>query len=266
MSKYLHREDAPFGPALWQKIDDTVVSAAAAQLSARRILKVEGPYGLGVKVLPLEDGPANEDASVTIPKVMPLAMLKTEFTLMVRDVAAFEEQNTPLPLNTIAQAAIELAQKEDDFLFNGVKAMRMGGLLDWASKNSIKRSDWAKIGSAVGDVIKAVTALDEAGLHGPYALAVPPAWYNMLFRRYEQGFGTELDHLRQIITDGIVKAPALKDGAVVIATGPQFATIVLGQDMMTTFVGPEPGSYKFIISETLALILRQPKALCLIGK
>ena len=265
MSKYLHREDSPFAPTVWQKIDETVIGAAMSQLSARRILKIEGPYGLGFKMLPLEDT-IGGDGDVVTSNFLPLAMIKSEFSLMVRDVAAFEEQNVPLPVDEIAKAAIELARKEDNVLFNGVKSISQGGLLDAAGKNNVKWGDWNNVGVATNDVIKAITALDEAGFHGPYAMAIAPAWYNLLLRRYQQGDQTELEHLRLALAEGVVKAPALKDVAVVIASGSQYASIVVGQDMMTTFVGPEAGSYKFIISETIALRLKQPKAFCLIGK
>ena len=43
-NKYQAREDAPFGDEIWDKLDDVVLSAAKGQLSARRILDIEGPY------------------------------------------------------------------------------------------------------------------------------------------------------------------------------------------------------------------------------
>jgi uncharacterized linocin/CFP29 family protein len=57
-----------------------------------------------------------------------------------------------------------------------------------------------------------VTGLDDAGFHGPYCLALAPALFNLLYRRYPQGDGTELDQVKTIVTDGVFKAPALKNG------------------------------------------------------
>jgi uncharacterized linocin/CFP29 family protein len=42
---------APFGAELWGTIEEAAVSAAREMLSARRILKVEGPHGLGLTTI-----------------------------------------------------------------------------------------------------------------------------------------------------------------------------------------------------------------------
>jgi uncharacterized linocin/CFP29 family protein len=63
------------------------------------------------------------------------------------------------------------------------------------------------------------------------------------------------------VTDTIIKAPALPGGGVLIDTSGPFANIVLGQDVMTTFVGPAPGQYQFAILESVALWVRVPEAI-----
>jgi len=109
-------------------------------------------------------------------------------------------------------------------------------------------------------IIKAATQLDNAGFHGPYTLGLSSNLFNTLFRLYPQGNLTEYQHLQTFITDGIVKVPALKAGGVLLASGRQFASIVLGQDLLTSFVGPKGKSFEFVISETVALRLVQPAA------
>jgi uncharacterized linocin/CFP29 family protein len=114
------------------------------------------------------------------------------------------------------------------------------------------------------DVIQAATKLDEAGFHGPYALALTPSRYNLLFRRYRQGNVTELEHVRSLVTEGVIKAPAIRSGGVLLASGRQYASIVLGQDLKTGFVGPSGTEYEFTVSESVALRLLQPTAVCVL--
>ncbi len=83
----------------------------------------------------------------------------------------------------------------------------------------MKLSPWGEVEAVMGDLIRAVTAMDEAGFHGPYALGLAPARYNFLFHRYPQGPTTVMEHVRTLITGGVVKIPALKDGGVLLATG-----------------------------------------------
>jgi len=57
-------------------------------------------------------------------------------------------------------------------------------------------------------VIKAVSALDSSGFHGPYLLALTPSLYNMLFRLYPQGYQIEMQHIETVVGSKIIKAPA----------------------------------------------------------
>ena len=56
VNAYLGREDAPIGAETWKLIDDVAVQAAKSQLAGRRLLAVEGPYGFGLKAIPLGRG------------------------------------------------------------------------------------------------------------------------------------------------------------------------------------------------------------------
>jgi uncharacterized linocin/CFP29 family protein len=64
------------------------------------------------------------------------------------------------------------------------------------------------------------------------------------------------------MTDGVFKAPILDSGGILLASGRQYAAIVLGQDMSVGFIGPVGENLEFSISESLALLIRQPKAIC----
>jgi len=266
--QYLQRGDAPFSDKVWEQIDTTVVEAAKSQLSGRRLLRTIGPYGTGLKTLPFRDtpvsGPTVEGVTVESSCLIPVVMLHSEFTLSVRDVAAFEQSGTPFDLDAVAEAAIAAARQEEQVIYNGLSVLNTVGLLTTPGTRSVKLRPWNAVGDAVEDIIAAVTELDSGGFMGPYALALTPKSYNHLFRRYEYGDMTELDHARQIVTGNIVKAPALPGGGVLVDVSGPFVDIVLGQDLMTSFVGPAPGRYQFSILESVALWVRVPGAICVL--
>lgn len=259
-NKYLGRESAPFGENVWAALDAAMIEAAKSQMAGRRLLPLEGPYGLGLKAIPL---PEEEVTSgVWVSKTLPLVFLVEEFEIPLRDIAAYERDGLALNLRPVADAAIALARKEDELLFYG--AAGLPGLLNAPGVQKAKLSDWSQVSAAMDDLIRAVTALDEAGFHGPYALGLAPARYNLLFRRYPDGPMTELDHVRALITGGIVKVPILKEGGVLLAVGRQFASIVLGQDMHVGFIGPDEEGLEFTISESIALYLKVPASVCVL--
>ncbi len=266
--KFLHRGDVPFGDTVWEKIDEAVVDSAKGQLCGRRLLHVDGPFGLGLKSLSGPDSDvgeaAAENVTVAASPATPVALIHSGFTLSAREIAAFEESGLPFDLRAAAAAALACARQEDALIFSGSKALGVQGLVTAKGTQSMKLESWQEIGGAVDDLIQAVNALDGAGFHGPYAVALAPSRYNLLFRRYPQGNATELEHLRAVVTDGIVKAPAIASGGVLLASGRRFASIVLGQDLMTSFVGPSGRDYEFAVSESLALRLVEPAAVCVL--
>lgn len=261
-NKYLAREDAPFGSDVWKVLDDAMIEAAKGQLVGRRILELEGPYGLGLKSVPLKD--ETTESGLIAGSTLPLILMQEGFDLAVRDLANFEMQGITLDRSAVAEAALSLAEREDELIFKGSEELDVPGLMTVEGANSVELSDWADVGTAANDLIQAVTTLDEAGFHGPYTLALAPARYNLLFRRYERGNFSEMEHVKTLVTDGVYKAPALKAGGVLLSTGRQYASIVVGQDMTVGFIGPEGDRVAFTVSESLVPRLRRPSSICVL--
>ena len=259
-NKYLGRDDAPFEEHIWEMIDSTMKNSAKSELVGRRLLHIEGPYGLGLKFVPM---PENEVAEgITSSQVLPVLYMYNNFYLDLRDVANYERDRIALDMGPVAEAARWAAKKEDKIIFHGTDSQP--GLLNIEGSNKLGPSSWESIGTAANDIIKAVTKLDAAGFHGPYSLALSPDRYNLLFRRYPQGNTTELEHIKSIVTHGVFKAPILEKGGVLIASGSQFASIVVGQDLNVGFIGPAGEKLEFSISESLALRVRVPGSICVL--
>lgn len=265
---YLHRDDAPFGDDVWEKIDEAVVGAARGQLTARRLFHVEGPYGYGLRSVPGTDkviAEEDEDAAgVSAGCVTPVAAIRKDFAIPMRDVASYKQSGIPFSTADAAHAAIACARREDEILFHGSDDLGVKGLLNMPGVGSMDLSAWDEVGAAADDIIQAATMLDEAGFHGPYALALAPDRYNLLFRRYPQGNMVEADHVKNVVTEGVVKAPALESGGILVATGRWYCTIVLGQDLTAGFIGPAGPDYEFTLSETVALRLKHPGSVCVL--
>jgi uncharacterized linocin/CFP29 family protein len=258
-NRYLGREEAPIGPETWKALDITMTEAAKSVLAGRRLLHIEGPYGLGLKAVPLQDN--RSENGVITSSFVPVSLIHKTFSLSKRDLAAAEKDGLPINTAPVASAALEAATLEEALIFEGIR--QAPGLMTYKGVSEHKLSPWDAMGKAVEDIISAVTNLDKAGFHGPYTLALAPSRYNLLFRRYPQG-GTELEYLQALVTDGIYKAPILGSGGVLLASGRQYAAIILGQDMAVGFIGPAGENLEFSVSESLALLVREPKAVCVL--
>ncbi|HBG27172.1 MAG: hypothetical protein A2Y10_07355 [Planctomycetes bacterium GWF2_41_51] len=265
--KYLQRKDAPISEKVWQQIDQTVVAAAKTSLSGRKLINTQGPFGLGIKAIPSIDQPIedkiHDDLKLSYNCWTPLILIQSSFKLSIRDIAAYEQTCTPFDLYNVAKAAMHVAQQEDDLIFNGSESVKINGLLNTQACQSMNLKSWDNIGAAAEDIMWAASMLENQGCHGPYTLGLSVNLYNLLFRRYPQG-DTEFRHISQFITDGIIKVPAIPAGGILLCGCSPCISICLGQDICTGFVGPSDGEYEFIISESVALKLTQPKAVCVL--
>jgi uncharacterized linocin/CFP29 family protein len=259
-NKYLAREDAPLEPAVWELLDGTMKQVAKSQLVGRRLLDTEGPYGLGLKAVPLPD--KETESGLLSSQILPVLFLQNHFTLGTRDIASYERDGLALDTGPVAEAALMCARQEDELIFRG--APHVPGLLNVEGANHIALSAWDEIGAAAEDIIQAMTHLDNAGFHGPYALALAPARYNLLYRLYPRGKQSELEHIEMMASKGVFKAPLLESGGVLLAANVRCASIVLGQDMSIGYIGPAGDKQEFSISESLTVLIRQPRAVCVL--
>src|SRR5512136_1114239 len=257
---YLGRGDAPISGETWDLLDATMIEAARGILAGRRLLGIRGPHGLGLKAVPLSDSRGRKGFVTS--ELLPVPLIQVPFCLGKRDIAAYERDRVAFDTCAVATAACAAATAEDALIFQGSPGI--AGLLSAKGSPTVKISPWETVGAAADEVIGAVTALDDGGFHGPYSLGLAPARFNLLLRRYPQGEGTELDHLRTIVTGGIAKAPVLRDGGVLIASGRQYAELVIGQDMSVGFIGPAEENLEFSISESLVPLIHTPEALCIL--
>jgi uncharacterized linocin/CFP29 family protein len=269
--RYLPREAVPITDRVWEMIDQAVIGPAKTQLAGRRLLETYGPFGFGTRTLDHKEHTASAEAtfgdaraSMTAPRTTPIPLIYAGFRLSIREIAAAEERGTLLDLDAPAKAAVACARLEDQLIFSGNKDLGIEGLLTTPKASKVRLSDWSQLGQPVEDLLKAVNALDAAGFPGPYTAALAPSLFNALYQRYTEASLTQLEHARQIITGGLVKAPTLANGGVVLAAERHFASLVLAQDMTPAFVGPTATDYEFLVVESLVPRITVPEAICVL--
>jgi uncharacterized linocin/CFP29 family protein len=250
---------------LMQRIEDAAVSAARDVLSGRRIIDVEGPYGVGLTTVEVgnddkcrEPGPL--EASAVVSRSLSLPMIYRRFAISKRRIAAFREMGQPLNLKVAEDAAQAVAAREEEFIYFGQPDFNLSGLLTAPGRQTIKGGNWDNVDEVLTDVINAVNALDGKGYRGPYGLALAPALYNNLFRRYPGSDLLQIEHLKRLCTRGIVKAAI--EGCVLVAR--DVGSIVVGQDLQISYLATDAAHEQFAVSESLLLKIEAPDAICAI--
>jgi len=260
---YLNRQAAPFDGDIWQRIDAAAVNAARDILTGRRFLTVEGPYGVGLTSVEVGNDdycrqPRPDEAGAVMGRALSVPMLRKDFRLSIRRVAAYQNMGQPLNLTPVETAAEAVAKREEEFVYYGQPDFQLPGLLTAEGRQHHTGGDWADIDRALEDVLSAVNALDAAGFRGPYALALAHPLYNGLFRRYAGTDMLQLEHLRRLCQHGVYKAPI--EGGVLV--DPRLGRLVIGQDLMAGYASQDGVHYHLYVSESLVLMIEEPRAIC----
>ncbi len=269
MPDFLMRDDAPLTAEEWEKLDELVVSAAGTLLVGRRVVRLAGPFGAGLQTISLdtfqvgdacvheegcEEGSECDCQPVHVSRrdTLSLPVIHKDFTLRWRDIETSRQFGLPLDLSPAAAAAAACALAEDRMVFDA--------LLDQAG-TEIGAADWEEEGNGFANVVKATEALISGGFYGPYAAILPPALYARLHRLMGRGGELEIEHIRKLAAGGVFQAPGLKT-SLVIAQGVQNLDLVVGQDLITAYLGPEMVDHRFRVMESLVLRVKRAGAIC----
>lgn len=261
----LARHAAPFDPSLWDAIDEAAVRAARPLITARRFLDVEGPFGLGLTTVEVGNDalcrqPGPDEAGAVMGVALSVPLLRRTFLLSLRRLAA-AEQGQPLDLRAVEDAAEAVARREEEMIYLGQPGFHLAGLLTAAGRTRRRLGDWTDMDQALADVLGAVTALDEAGYPGPYALVASAGLYNSLFRRYEHSDMLQVEHLSRLCTLGIHKITV--EGAAVI--DPRAGKLVVGEDLRAGYSHQDGVHAHMHLTESIVLKLDDARAVCTLG-
>jgi uncharacterized linocin/CFP29 family protein len=216
---HLRRDHAPITEAAWAEIDDEARRQLVGALAARKLVEFSGPHGwehsaknLG-RAVALADAPL---AGLTARqrRVLSLVELRADFSVGRDELVAADRGAADLDLGDLGAAARRMARAENVAVFHGWAGAGIVGITGASPHPPISLSgDYARY---PGDVARAVATLPEAGVQGPYGLALGPDAYTGVVETTEHGGILVFDHLRQILGGPILWAPGV-DGAVVVS-------------------------------------------------
>lgn len=274
----LDRSSAPLTGEEWNRLDEAVIRTARSMLVGRKMIELLGPIGPGVYSMPYATFSGRKGAGVDMIGdqddlivqadrriTVNLPMVFKDFKIFWRDVEADRHQGLPLDVSTAAVAAADVANQEDDLIFNGHEELGHQGLLSAGGRLTVGIGSWEEGGGPLADAVKAVNALTTAGHYGPYAMAVNPFLFGQTVRNYGNTGMLELDQIKALLRGNVYPSAAIKERkAVVIATGMQNLNLAVGQDLTTAYTAAESMNHIFRVFETLALLVRRADAICTI--
>ncbi len=263
---FLARESADLSPELWKAIDETVVKDASSQMVGRRFLPLFGPVGPGAESVVinypgveevLEDGVG----SITGQKIVRLNQIYQDFSLLWRNLEYSKAHDYPVDLSSARDAALKMARAEDKMIFFGNERLGVKGLFNEEGIQKLPRSDWSEKENDFTDIAKGIMAFSNEGLLGSKYLILSPDLYVQLQRLQPNVGMLEIDRIEKLVGNKVLNAPVLGPGkAMLVCAEPEFMDLALGVDLSTAYLEFTSLNHYFRILETLALRLREPRA------
>ncbi|HUB73252.1 MAG TPA: family 1 encapsulin nanocompartment shell protein [Solirubrobacteraceae bacterium] len=249
---HLLREHAPITEQGWSAIDEEARTRLTPALAARRLVDFEGPHGwersarsVG-RVSPLEDGPG-EGVSAALRRVLALAELRAPFALARSELRDADRGAGDVDLEPLDRAARALAVAENRAVFHGWAAAGITGIAPAAPHEAIALGEECE--HYPRHVARAVQALLDVGVGGPYALALGGKAYTHVLEFAEHGGYPLLEHLREILGGPLVWAPGV-DGAVVLSQRGGDYVLDVGEDLSVGYERHDAERVELYIEES----------------
>jgi len=260
---HLLRSKAPITDEAWTEIDAEARRSLVNYLAARRVIDFSGPHGWQMSAITngrvsAPQGLQGGAVHARLREVKPLLELRTPFTLRRDELEAVARGACDPDLQPLIDAARKAAAAEDRAVFHGIPDASVTGIAEASPHPKVVISD--DYGRYPAHVAQAISMMREAGVEGPWALALGPRCYAGVMQESEPGGYPVLKHLRLILEEGkVVFAPAI-DGAVVISERGGDFELVCGQDFSVGYLDHDAESVHLYLEETIATRVCSPEA------
>ncbi len=256
----LHRELAPISDEAWSEIEDEATRTLKRHLAARRVVDVDGPSGFGLSAVGtghiLRVDPPVEAVSAAVREVQPVVELVAPFELDRQAIDDVERGALDVDWQPVKDAARQLAFAEDRAVFEGYAAGRIGGIRQGSS------NPHATLPENVVDyprvIAEAISQLRLVGVNGPYQAVLSADAYTQVSEASDHGYPL-LEHIRRLVSDEIIWAPAINGAFVLSTRGGDFA-LHLGQDVSIGYTSHTESSVRLYLQETFTFLVLTSEA------
>lgn len=257
---HLLRSHAPITDTAWNRLDTEGRERLVPALAARKLVDFSGPLGWEHSSTNLgrvsEIQPPGENLESRQRRVLPLVELRAPFMISRDELLDADRGANDLDLSALDLAARRIAVAENIAVFHGWAEAGIVGITNAAAHAVELGTAYA---SYPGNVAKAVETLLEAGVSGPYGLALGPQEYTGVVETTEHGGLVVFDHLRQILGGPIVWAPGVAGAVVLSLRGGDFL-FESGEDLSLGYSHHDAYSAHLYLEESFSFRVATPEA------
>lgn len=244
----LKRNLAPISEEVWNEIDDRAKEVFNTYLSARRVVKVNGPKGLDYTVVPegrIETISSDKEVSHGLYRVKPLMESRVEFDMNRWELDNLHRGAKDIELEALEESVKKIALFEEDAIYNGIEKGQIEGLINATGNDPIY------LGEDGQDIMKSITdgiiKLKENYAEKPYTLVVGEEAYKRLNMEIE-GYPL-VDRIKDLIDGNIIYSHVI-DGALLLPFDHDDLEMTIGKDFSIGYQGHDMEKIRFFIMES----------------
>jgi uncharacterized linocin/CFP29 family protein len=256
----LHRELAPISDGAWAQIEEETSRTFKRHIAGRRVVDVQGPAGSLLSAVGtghLREIAAPKEGIVARQReVKALVELRIPFELTRQAIDDVDRGANDSDFQPAKDAARQLAFAEDSAIFEGYDAAGIVGIRQGTSNPKMTLpSDVREYPDAIAH---GLSRLRLVGVNGPYSVLLGADAYTALAETSDHGYPV-LEHVKRLVDDKILWAPAIQGAFVLTTRGGDFA-VYLGQDVSIGYLSHTDAAVKLYLQETLTFLLLTAEA------
>ncbi|TVP88960.1 MAG: bacteriocin [Thioalkalivibrio sp.] len=257
----LRRELAPLSEGAWTEIEEETRQTLVRILAARKLVDFEGPLGwdvsaIGVGRIRKLKAPA-DGVQAHARRVQPMIEFRVPFQLDLLEMESIERGAKDADLDPVREAARRIAMTEDQAIFHGYADGQIQGICEVSAGEAVSLStDYLQYPNAV---VNALNKLRDAGVAGPYAIALGRQCHAGLTTTTTASGYPVLEHVERLLDGPIIWAPAV-DGAVVLSLRGGDFELSVGQDLSIGYLSHTEKAVRLYLQESMTFRVLAPEA------
>ena len=257
----LKRDRAPITPDALAAVDAEAARVLKLNLAGRRLVDFKGPHGWQLAAVntgrldPCADG--GPDVQLGIRRAQPLVEMRVPMKISLIELDAVARGAADPDLTPVVEAAEKAAHAEDSAIFNGLAAAGIKGIIP-ASPHAPHKLP-ADVRELPGAILAARETLRQAGVSGPYALALAAPIYAQVLAAAEDGYPLAKRLTQQVLDGPLVRAPAIEGGVLLSLRGGDYELHV-GQDLSVGYAAHHRQIVELYLTESFTFRTLEPAA------
>lgn len=263
----LKRDLAPLTPEALAAVDAEVARVLKLHLTARPLVDFRGPFGW--QFAAVNTGRLDPMTSGGVPGVelalrlaQPVIEMRVPMHLSLAELDIVSRGGNDPDLSALVAAAKQAAQAEDATIFKGSAAAGIRGIVPGSPHTP--HSLPSDLRELPGVILAARENLLQAGIGGPYALALAAPVYDQVLAAAENGYPL-VKRITQVLDGPLARSPALEGGVLLSMRGGDFELHV-GQDFAVGYAGHDRQQLELYITESFTFRSIEPAAAVLLRR